>query len=226
MHGELTLRHFDPKLWSHNACVLRSGLEFYNLPWHECPSSLEMTIINPCHSRCGTLKNLHCSMAMRAEHSSKLEITNLSPVIVTSPYVWKILEMEENSQQTTNKQTNKHIFCKHATGDSSTATCSAICVSVGFWEMIIINECPVVTVDMARKKPSLLKCRSLVKICSLSPVMLMSQYEWTFFEWDQKPQTNKKISSILVVFNTANIDSLRLFRRLSNPKNDLHRPYA
>ena len=32
-----------------------------------------MTIINgcPCHSRCCTLKNPHCSMAMSAEHRSK-----------------------------------------------------------------------------------------------------------------------------------------------------------
>ena len=30
-----------------------------------------MTIINgtPCHSRCGTLKKLHCSMAMSAENN-------------------------------------------------------------------------------------------------------------------------------------------------------------
>ena len=38
-----------------------------------CHGSSEMTIINwcPCHSRCGTLKNPHCSMAMSAEHISK-----------------------------------------------------------------------------------------------------------------------------------------------------------
>ena len=34
---------------------------------------LDMTIINPCHNRCGTLKNPPCSMAMKAEHRSKFE---------------------------------------------------------------------------------------------------------------------------------------------------------
>ena len=36
-----------------------------------CHGSSEMTIINgcPCHSRCGTLKIPHCSMAMSDEHT-------------------------------------------------------------------------------------------------------------------------------------------------------------
>ena len=39
----------------------------------ECHGSLEMTIItdSPCHRRCGTLKNHHCSIAITAEHRSK-----------------------------------------------------------------------------------------------------------------------------------------------------------
>ena len=30
-----------------------------------------------------------------------------------------------------------------------------------------------------------------VKICSPSPAMLTSTYEWKILEWDEKPQTNK-----------------------------------
>ena len=60
-----------------------------------------MTIINgcPCHSRCGTLKNPYCSMTMSAEHSH-------SPVVVTSPYEWKL------SSETINPQTNIHTLKK------------------------------------------------------------------------------------------------------------------
>ena len=32
----LFTRHFNPKLWCHNACLLRSGLEIYNLIYHIC----------------------------------------------------------------------------------------------------------------------------------------------------------------------------------------------
>ena len=38
----------------------------------------------PCHSRCGTLKNPHCSMAMSAKFRTKFG--EISPVMMTSPY--------------------------------------------------------------------------------------------------------------------------------------------
>jgi hypothetical protein len=43
-----------------------------------------------CHSRCGTIKILPCSKALRAEH--RPTFCSLSPVMVTSPYKWNILE--------------------------------------------------------------------------------------------------------------------------------------
>ena len=52
------------------------------------------------HSRRGTLKNPHCSMAMSAEHRAK--ICSPSPVMVTFPYEWKMLEWDDKFQ------TNKH----------------------------------------------------------------------------------------------------------------------
>ena len=48
------------------------------------------------------------------------------------------------------------------------------------------------------KEPSLLnghECRALVKICSSSPVMVTSLYEWKMLERDDKPQTNKQTLS-------------------------------
>ena len=47
----------------------------------ECYMPSEMTIINdvPCHSRCGTLKNPHCSMGMSAEY-------RLSSAMIMSAY--------------------------------------------------------------------------------------------------------------------------------------------
>ena len=41
----------------------------------------------PCHSGFGTLKNLHCSMVMSAEHSFWVKMCSPSPAMVTSPYV-------------------------------------------------------------------------------------------------------------------------------------------
>ena len=57
-----------------------------------------MTIIKgfPCHSRCDTLKNRHCSMAMSVEHRSKFAALHRH-------YEWKILEWDEKTQA--NKQT-------------------------------------------------------------------------------------------------------------------------
>ena len=43
------------------------------------------------------------------------------------------------------------------------------------------------------KEPSLLnghECRAWVKICSPSPAMVTSQYEWKILECDEKPQWN------------------------------------
>ena len=57
----------------------------------------------PCHSRCGTQKNSHWSMAISVEH---VKMCSPSPVMVTSTYEWKILEWVEKPQPT-NKQTNK-----------------------------------------------------------------------------------------------------------------------
>ena len=45
------------------------------------------------------------------------------------------------------------------------------------------------------KEPSLLngqECRAQVKICSPSPVMVTSPYEWKILEWDDKPPNKQK----------------------------------
>ena len=51
----------------------------------------------PCHSRCGTRKNPHCSIAIGVEHRSKF-------AAFTGNGEWKILEWDEKLQ--TNKQTS------------------------------------------------------------------------------------------------------------------------
>ena len=45
------------------------------------------------------------------------------------------------------------------------------------------------------KESSLLnghECRAYVKICSPSPAMVLSPYEWEIVEWDNKPLTKKQ----------------------------------
>jgi hypothetical protein len=46
----------------------------------------------PCYSRCNTIKIPSCSKALSAEHRPKS--CSSSPVLVTSPYQWKILEWD------------------------------------------------------------------------------------------------------------------------------------
>ena len=50
------------------------------------------------HSRCSTLENPHCSMVMSTEQ--RVNVFSLSPVMVTSPYEWKIVDWDEKPQQT------------------------------------------------------------------------------------------------------------------------------
>ena len=76
-----------------------------------------MTIktVAPCHSRCGTLKNPHCS--------SMSKICSPSPVKMTYSFESKILELDENKQ--TNKQTNIIVFLIRSNQSSNVflATC-------------------------------------------------------------------------------------------------------
>jgi hypothetical protein len=46
----------------------------------------------PCHDRCDTIKIPPCSKALSAEH--RPIFCSPSPVMVTSPYKWKILERD------------------------------------------------------------------------------------------------------------------------------------
>jgi hypothetical protein len=46
----------------------------------------------PCHSRCGMIKIPPCSNALSAKHRPKF--CSSSPVMVTSPYKWNILERD------------------------------------------------------------------------------------------------------------------------------------
>ena len=68
----------------------------------ECHGFSEMTIITgcPCYSRCGTLKNPHCSMAMSVEQRSKFAALHRQ--------LWRLHMSEKFSSGTkkTNKQTN------------------------------------------------------------------------------------------------------------------------
>ena len=56
-----------------------------------------------CHSRCGTLKNLHFLKLLWV-----LSVGQNLPVMVTTPYEWKILKRDEKPQ--TNKQIDKFFF--------------------------------------------------------------------------------------------------------------------
>ena len=62
----------------------------------------------PSHSRCGTLMNTCCSMALSAEH--RLKICSPSLVMVTFPCEWKILEWNVNPQ-TTNQPNWDWLVC-------------------------------------------------------------------------------------------------------------------
>jgi hypothetical protein len=53
----------------------------------------------PCPSRCGPIKNPPCSKVLSAEHSPKF--CSPSPVMVTFPYKWLILERDVKPQQST-----------------------------------------------------------------------------------------------------------------------------
>ena len=58
-----------------------------------------------CHSRCGTLKNPHCSMAMSVEHRSKFSVLHRQ--------WWRLHISEQISSGTKNpKQTNKYHLSK------------------------------------------------------------------------------------------------------------------
>ena len=68
----LSVHHFNPKLWCHNAGVLSSGLEFYNLHYHNCvhaPWNYNINVMSwkPFHNR---LK----LPSLNKEHSLHLEI--------------------------------------------------------------------------------------------------------------------------------------------------------
>ena len=66
----------------------------------------------PCHSRCGTLKNPHCSMAISAEYRSKFAA--LHRQLVTSPYKWNNLEWDVK-QQINKTKTSGALFTKNLT---------------------------------------------------------------------------------------------------------------
>jgi hypothetical protein len=55
------------------------------------------------HSRCGTIKIPPCSKAMSAEH--RPTFCSPSQTMVTSPYKWKILELDE--------QTSCYLVCQY-----------------------------------------------------------------------------------------------------------------
>ena len=61
-----------------------------------------------CHSRCGTLKNPHCSMAMSAEHRSKLAALHRQG--------WRLHMSEKFSNGTMNLKQTNHL--KRAYGPS------------------------------------------------------------------------------------------------------------
>ena len=67
----------------------------------ECHGSSEMTIIrvDPCHSRCCTLKNPHCLNAMSTEHSSKFAALHRQ--------WWRLHMSEKFSSGTINPTQNK-----------------------------------------------------------------------------------------------------------------------
>ena len=70
--------------------------------------------------------------------------------------------------------------------------------------MTIINRCvPCVTVGVASSLLNGNKCRTKVKMCSPSTVMVTSPYEWKILEWDDKPQTKKTSKQTMIKWNTT-----------------------
>ena len=73
--------------------------------------------------------------------------------------------------------------------------------------MTIINGCAMPQWIWRAKEPSLFKgyeCRAYVKICSPSPVIVTSPYDWIIIEWDNKhttKQTNKYRINIIKCVN-------------------------
>ena len=68
----------------------------------ECHGSSEITIITdaPCHSRCSTLMNPHCSMAISAEHKLKFAVLHCNS------YVPILVKNSRVGRKTRKKQTN------------------------------------------------------------------------------------------------------------------------
>jgi hypothetical protein len=68
------------------------------------------------NSRCGTIKIPPYSKALSAEHRPKL--CSPSPVMVTSPCKWKILEWDDQANEDRKRVTLKFSsqFCKNCTG--------------------------------------------------------------------------------------------------------------
>ena len=74
----------------------------------------------------------------------------------------------------------------------------------GSSEITIINGIYVLQLCGTLKNPHW----ALVKICSSSPVMVTSPYEWQTLEWDEKPQTNKQKVISWWLVNVSNYFSL------------------
>ena len=101
-----------------------------------------------------------------------------------SPCKWKFVCLNSQPRQT---------YLVKTGSDSSTAKCSAIGVSVkGPWRWPLWIDAPCHRCGTL-KNPLLNghECREHVKICSPSPAIVTSPYEWKILECDEKHQTSK-----------------------------------
>jgi hypothetical protein len=73
----------------------------------------------PYHSRYGTIKIPPCSKTLSAEHRPKF--CSPSPVMVTSPYKWKILERDESIWRSRKYKSSKHADGRRSTGDQKSS---------------------------------------------------------------------------------------------------------
>ena len=75
-------------LWVPSGMYFGDTVSYDSVPINFILSNSDRTIINGCfmsRSRCGTLKNPYCSVAISAEHIGQ-NLCSPSPVMVTSPY--------------------------------------------------------------------------------------------------------------------------------------------
>ena len=95
--------------------------------FHTCPVSQLV-----CHSRCGTLKNPHCSMAMTAVHTSKFAVLHRYCNISMSEKEWTINPNKQKIKETSSK-------CIKWGGDT---VCMCVAILTSYLYMYLCGHIP------------------------------------------------------------------------------------